>query len=281
MKLDELTDLYNLISEGIQNIPSRKRALLLRKSFFNSGTGFQKVAFDTRRINQETDYIPRRGLQNYHRSEKFITDSLAIKIEGFSKLGKVLEKLKIKYGRSPEWQDSYTRVLTSAVSKGLRSEQADGDYSEVQPSMASLDYLTELLDVRYRLTMDNLNSMSEEELIKSILNKDPILVAGAPSEPYLVKPSDVSKYSYDHMMEKMMSTMAQVMSSYKPPSPEDTLTSKLFDVKATSDMPEIERTVTITIKDKIVDKFEKKAKEYTEEQEKLQKNSNTNDVIVE
>ena len=66
--------------------------------------------------------------------------------------------------------------------------------------------------------------------------------------------SDVSKYSYDHMMEKMLSTVAQVISQMKP---QDDLTSKLFDIKATKDSPDIERTVTINIKDKLNSTIEK------------------------
>lgn len=281
MRLLEVSELYNLISRGSENMSSRKESRLLRKEALGSvasGEGFNKVAFDTRRIDQEADYIPRRGLQNYHRSEKFLSDSIAQKIEAFSKLAKMLDQLKLEYGKEPEWQDSYTRVLQAAVNKGLRSEQSDGDFSDCQPSMGSLSYLEELMYVRYRLTANDIMGMTDENLRKAILHKDELLVRQGISNirvPELVSeitPSDVSKYSYDSMMEKMLSTMAQVMSSYKPPTPEDTLTSKLFDVQATSNAPEVERTVTITIKDKIVDKveqFEKKSQESLKEQEKL------------
>jgi hypothetical protein len=260
MKLDTILELYDLISRGTQNVQSRKQTFELRKLILTAITsedGFKKLAFDTRRIDQEVEYIPRRGLQNYHRSEKFVSDAMANKVSAFSKLAKMLNQLKLEYGKEPEWQDSYTRVLASAVSRGLRTEELDGDFSDSQPSMASMGYLEELMYVRYRLTPDNLMSMSEQEMRTVILSKDEVLVRkGMVSPSAIITPQDVSKYSYDGMVDKMLATMAQVMTTYKPPQPDDNLTTKLFDVKATPDSPEIERTVTITIKDKIVDSSE-------------------------
>lgn len=260
MKIDEILEIYGLIANGSSNIAIRKQTNAIRKKALLSASTpgtIIKNAFDTRRINQETDYIPRRGLQNYHRSEKFISDEIAIKIQAFTKLNKVLLELKLEFGKQPEWQDSYTRVLASSIQKGLRTDQSDGDFSDAQPSMGSFAYLEELLYVRYRLTTDNLLSMANSDLRNCILKKDELLVSGGHQDNYIITPSDVNKYSYDHMVDKMLATMATVMTQFKPPQAEDTLTSKLFDVKATKDNPEIERTVTITIKDKIADKMEK------------------------
>lgn len=260
MKLNEIFEIYDLISRGVKNISSRKQSIIVRKNGFSSAisNGIIKVAFDTRRINQETEYNPRRGLQNYHRSEKFVSDNIALKLASFTKLKNVLGELKNEFGKEPEWQDSYSRVLLSALDKGLRTDQKDGDFSDAQPSLGSLDYLEELAYVRYRLSMDNLSSMSENELRKRLLDKDEILVSrGNYSPTREFNQSDVMKYSYDNLVDKMLSTMAQVMSSYKPPQAEDSLTSKLFDVKATKDSPDVERIVTISIKDKINDSLEK------------------------
>jgi hypothetical protein len=258
MKLDTLFDIYELISSGTQGIPTRKSAFAIRKRGLDSllNNTFVKVAFDTRRIDQETTYNPRRGLQNYHRSEPFVSANMLEKIKAFSKLSTVLDQIKSEYGREAEWQDSYVRVLSSAVHKGLRTVQADGDYSDAQPSMASLAYLEELMYVRYRLTADSLMSMGEQDLRNAILSKDELLTNGGNFNMSIspVTTSDVSKYSYDNMMEKMLSTVAQVISQMKP---QDDLTSKLFDVKATKDSPDIERTVTINIKDKINPTLEK------------------------
>lgn len=258
MEINTILEIYELISGGTQMVLTRKAGFNIRKRALDLllNEQFVKVAFDTRRIDQETTYNPRRGLQNYHRSEPFVSENMLEKIKAFSKLSTVLDQIKSEYGRESEWQDSYVRVLSSAVHKGLRTIQADGDYSDAQPSMASLAYLEELMYVRYRLTADSLMSMGEKELRSAILSKDELLTNGGnfnmSTTP--ITPSDVSKYSYDNMMEKMLSTMAQVMSQMKP---QDDLTSKLFDVKATSDSPDIERTVTINIKDKINTNIEK------------------------
>lgn len=267
MKMDVVYELYELISRGSLSAPSRRQTMKLRRFALASASndGFKKLAFDTRKIDQETDYIPRRGLQNYHRSEKFVSDKMASKVEAFAKLGQVLNQLKAEYGREPEWQDSYARVLASTIQKSLRTEQLDGDFSESQPSMASLDYLEELMYVRYRLTPDNLMAMSEQELRTVILNKDELLVRkGMLSPAALITPHDVTKYSYDGMVEKMLNTMSQTMTNFKVPQPDDNLTNKLFNVKATPDSPEIERTVTITIKDKIVDRLESQGDQSSE-----------------
>lgn len=248
MKLENFYELYQLISEGIQGISSRKSAMELRKTglknFVADEGTFIKQAFDTRRINQETDFIPRRGLQNYHRSEEFVSQNIANKVKAFSRLAQLLDQLKLQYGKEPEWQDSYTRVLASAVHKGLRTDQLDGDYSDAQPSMASLDYLEELLFVRYRLTPDSLLSMADSELQKVILNKDELLLHITGSVP-IAPPSDVSKFSYDQMMDKMLNTMAQLISVQK--NNQSVEIEKPVDVKSVTKNSE-EKTVTITIK---------------------------------
>src|SRR5579864_3843667 len=131
-QLLEVTELYNLISRGSQNLGSRKQSRLLRKTALesvSSGTGFTKMAFDTRRVNQEVDYNPRRGLQNYNRSEAFLTEGTAQRVKNFAKLRNVLNGLKNVYGKEHEWQDSNTRILLTAVDNGLRSDQNDGDFA--------------------------------------------------------------------------------------------------------------------------------------------------------
>lgn len=266
MKFETLFDIYELISSSTKNAIARKQSFELRKRSFDSTNSIVKVAFDTRRIDQETTYNPRRGLQNYHRSDPFVSKHMKQRIDAFSRLAKVLDDIKNDYGREPEWQDSYARVLHASVQKGLRTKQGDGDFSDAQPSMASLDYLDELMYVRYRLTSDHLTTMAEQELKDVILGKDELLTRnGFNNSSTIITPSDVSRYSYDHMMEKMFSSMAQVMSQMKPA---DDLTTKLFDVKATKDNPEIERTVTINIKDKINTNIEKVSSESELEIEK-------------
>lgn len=248
MKLNTVSEIYELISRGTKNVPDRKESIKSRKHILAklSNNGFVKQAFDTRRIDQETEYNPRRGLQNYLRSESFVSESISKKVMAFTKLANLLDKLKLEYGKEPEWQDSYTRVLHSAINKGLKNTETQNDYSDAQPSMASLDYLDELIDVRYRLNCDNLIAMSETDLRAAILKKDDLLTKKAILLQGEISPTEVSNNSYDSMVDKMLKTMAQVMHK-------DDLASKLFDVKATSDGKGIERTITIKIRDEVLD----------------------------
>lgn len=231
MSLLEVTELYNLISRGSQNVNSRKQSRLLRKTALesvSSGQGFQKVAFDTRRIDQETEYNPRRGLQNYNRSEQFLSEGLAQRVKNFAKLRKVLNGLKEVYGREHEWQDSNARILLTAIDKGLRTGIDDGDFgAQNQPGVGSFDYLDELLNVRYRLTHDSLTSIGESELKKVILTKDEELTRKDVKKALEITKNDVATKGYDTLLEK------------------------LFDgCRASAENPDIERTITITIRDR-------------------------------
>lgn len=231
MKLDNVAELYELIVSGVENIPSRKQAILLRKAGLDSWTssnGFTKLAFDTRRIDQETQFNPRRGLQNYNRSEAFISEAVEQKLRNFAKLRNVLEDLRQEFGREHEWQDSNARVLLSTLDKGLRTGINDGDYAVSQPAQGSLDYIEELLHVRYRLAFDDLTKLAETDLRRVILSKDEELLHRDVNKVHITK-SDVASQTYDTLMEKLFG-----------------------GVRATKDNPEVERTVTITIKDKFV-----------------------------
>lgn len=231
MDIHEVAEIYYLISSGSNEISGRKDTADLRKQALNSltSTSLKKVAFDTRRINQETDFIPRRGLQNYHRSEAFLTEATSNKIANFVKLKKGLEDLKARFGKEPEWQDSYARVLLGTIDRAIRSDYNDGDYAETQPGVGSLDYLEELLFARYKLDMNSIASKSEDELNKIILAKDENLVHKNINAIPITK-TEIVTQGYDSLMEKLFG-----------------------NVKASKEHPEIERTVTITIKDKFVE----------------------------
>lgn len=229
MNLDNVAELYELIVSGVQNIPSRKQAILLRKAGLEactSGEGFKKLAFDTRRIDQETEYNPRRGLQNYQRSEAFITEALSKKLENFAKLRDVLENLRLEFGREHEWQDSNARVLLATLDNGLRTMIKDGDYATTQPAQGSLDYIEELLHVRYRLTFDDLSKLGSNELRRIILSKDEELTRRDINKVQITK-GDVAQQNYDSLMDKLFS-----------------------GCRASADNPDVERTITITIRDR-------------------------------
>lgn len=233
MKLENITELYQLISRGTENVGARRRSIMLRKQGLNSllsGNGFTKVAFDTRRIDQETEYNPRRGLQNYNRSEQFLTQATTNKIASLSKLHGILEGLKDKYGKDPEWQDSNVRVLLNTLNSGLRTSTHDGDYTEAQPGVGSLDYIEELLDMRYRLRLENIDKWAESKIKEAILSKDEDLEKKHDNNSVEITNHDVASKTYDTLLEKLFG-----------------------GIRATKDNPEVERTVTITIKDKFVE----------------------------
>ncbi len=230
MRILDVSELYDLIIRGTEQIPGRKQSRLLRQAALQStisNNGFTKIAFDTRRIDQETEYNPRRGLQNYHRSEAFISEALAQKVKNFGKLRGVLVNLKNIYGKEPEWQDSNARVLLSTLDNGLRTSTQDGDFSESQPSTGSIDYLEQLMHVRYRLSFDDITKMGEVDLKKVILSKDEELTRKDVKQALEITKNDVSTQKYDSLIEK------------------------LFEgCKASADNPDVERTITITIRDK-------------------------------
>jgi hypothetical protein len=234
MNLDNISELFELIARGTENVPARRQGIGLRKSAFNSllsGNGFTKVAFDTRRIDQETEMNPRRGLQNYHRSEAFLTQAMGEKLKNFAKLKNALTSLKQTYGKEPEWQDSNARILLATLEKGLRSDFHDGDYTEMQPGVGSLDYIEELLHVRYRLGFDEIQSMGESDLKRVILSKDEDLTRKDVNRALEITKSDVATQNYDTLMEKLFG-----------------------GVRATAENPEVERTITITIRDSVKDR---------------------------
>lgn len=234
MDLNTISELFELIAKSKDDDTSRSRALQLRKSAlksFVSGNGFTKIAFDTRRIDQGTEIIPRRGLQNYQRSEAFLTEAMGEKLKYFAKLKKVLGSLQETYGREHEWQDSNARILLATLEKGLRTNYQDGDFTESQPGVGSLDYIEELLQVRYRLGFDDLRKMADSDLKKIILSKDENLTRKDVNRALEITKSDVGTQSYDTLLEKLFGGM-----------------------RATKENPEVERTVTITVKDKFVEK---------------------------
>lgn len=215
MNIEATSSIFLTLSNFFNRHKERTAILITRSKFLDNYTNKKlvKVAFDTRRIDQEIDYNPRRGLQYYHRSDPFVSKEAQIKITAFTKLNEVLTKLKLDFGRAYEWQDSYARILHTSVNNGLRTSQSDGDFSEGQPSMGSLDYLDELLYMRYRLTTENIMSMSNSELRSIILCKD-----------------------------AMLDTMAQMMTLNK--KSED----NFIDRSSIKENIEKDKTITITIK---------------------------------
>ena|ERR1700693_1844696 len=185
-----------------------------------------KVAFDTRRINQETEYNPRRGLQYYHRSEGFIKQDTAAMINTFVKLKSAVDDVKQKYIGSPEWLDSNCRVLSASLDRILRADRQDTEFFEPQ-----LNYLQELVDVRYRLKLSDIEEANVDRLKEVILSKD---------EPL------------KHTQLYNITSNTQTP-SLNTNGVEQFIKDLLGSVKASSDNKTVERSITFTIKDTIVD----------------------------
>ena len=134
-------------------------------------TIIKKVAFDSRRIDQETERNPRTNLQYWNRSDAFIDEGDQYNIKVLAKLFKSLESIKEKYGRQPEYLDSYSRQMHEQVARALRVNAGDHDY--YRPQFA---YIEQILFARYRLTFDELLKWSDESIQFKFLQKDEALL---------------------------------------------------------------------------------------------------------
>lgn len=126
-----------------------------------------KQAFDTRRIDQETQFNPRRNLQYYQRSEPFISSGFSDHIKLFFKIKTSADTIKEQFIGDPDWLDSHARILCNALDNTLRIEQKDYDFFKPQ-----FDYLDELLYLRYRLKKEDIERLSEQEIKNVLLGKD-------------------------------------------------------------------------------------------------------------
>lgn len=193
-----------------------------------------KVAFDTRRINSEIQINPRRNLQNYQRSEPFISPEISNKIKNLFKVKNAADLIKDQFLGDPEWLDSKSRMLCNAVDNTLRVEQKDYDFFKPQ-----FDYLDELLYLRYRLASEDLERLPEEEIKNILLSRD----------ERLMHKSIYAKY-------------APSQTTVKTGDSEDSLTKQLFgNVKADKHNKSVERSINIIIKDSILDGDLKKTSE--------------------
>jgi len=133
----------------------------------SGATALSRVAFDTRRIDQESERNPRTNLQYWNRSQQFIDEELQGRLERIARLIKPLEKIQNKYGQHPEYFQSFARSLHDSVNRIIKVNESDMNVFRPQ-----LDYLEQLLFARYRLSMDDLLILSEDSLTDRIISKD-------------------------------------------------------------------------------------------------------------
>jgi hypothetical protein len=225
--------LFKIVLQDVESIHSsiENRADMcdFRQDVLKSFSPMVKTAFDTRRTNQELEYNPRRNLQYYHRSDPFITKTAVETIKTFFKLKTAADSIREDFATDPNWMDSYCRVLCAALDRTLRIDQKDMDFAQPQ-----IDYLNELLYLRYRLKDEDIIRLDEKELRGILLSRD-------------------EKLSY-----------RSLYANYQAQAPivkgQDQLMDKLFsDVLASKENKEVERSVTITINDKIKEDIKKES----------------------
>jgi hypothetical protein len=164
---DKLTYNISVPTETPSVIRSARRSAMQELSSEKSANQIRKIAFDTRRINSETERNPRENLQYWNRSDQFIDDEMQEKIDIFARMRAPLEQLKESFGTMPEWHASYARTLYDSLYRILRIKEADLDI--FRPQIA---YLEQLMFARYRLSIEELARIKESDFKDVILKKD-------------------------------------------------------------------------------------------------------------
>lgn len=245
-----MTILFKIALNQVEKVHSdiEKRAELLdlrTNALQNLKSGFIKQAFDTRYINQETDTNPRRNLQYFHRNDPFITADMSEKLKTFFKLKAVVDVLKQDFHKDYDWHDSYCRILSASLDRTLRTDVKDMDFSSAQ-----IQYLDELLYLRYRLKNDDINKLGEKELREAILNRDEKLAHKKLYANY--ERSDNFENMNKNKIGETRENEVRIIRETDP------LIEKLMgNIKASADNKDIERSITITVRDKINEDIKK------------------------
>lgn len=216
--------------------------------------GFTKVAFDTRRINQEHDRNPRTNLQHWHRSQEFIDEGQQKQIDVYSKLFRTLKNIKQGLGTRPDWHESYARSLHDAVERVLRIKQGDND---IHPSQ--LAYLDQLLFARYRLNSEDIMKMGSDSLYDRILSKDESLLKRGVLYEENVE-TNFSKLVSEAVSKTGNQSDKNVINVYSGDSKSNSdsdinkVFATLFGAPNRKDGEKnVERTITISIKDNVIE----------------------------
>jgi hypothetical protein len=195
-----------------------------------------KLAFDTRRIDQTSERNPRTNLQYWHRTDQFIEEGDEKNLKIFAKLARVMDDIKKRLGKEPEWFESYARQLYDQTNRILRVKEADLDIFRPQ-----LSYLEQLIFARYRLSMNDLYKMAEKDIANRILSKDENLIGRA---VYLKE----TKSSEDESIGK-------VVTGDMGKTTQESIVNAIFGGAGMRKDGEksVSRTITITIRDDVMD----------------------------
>lgn len=204
--------------------------------------GLHKVAFDTRRINQETERVPRANLQYWNRSQQFLDEEAKNRIKALSKLIRPLEMIRDKYGHHPEYFHSYARSLHDSVKRAIKVDEEELDIFRPQ-----IDYLEQLLFARYRLSLEDLEKKSANHVYDQLIKRDEDLIR---RDAYLKVTSDGSEDS----VKRSSLSMSKDGNGLNQTT-QDSIINAIFgnkDLRRDGEK-KVERTITITIKDEVVE----------------------------
>lgn len=200
-----------------------------------------KLAFDQRRFNSETDIHPRGNLQNYIRNDDFVDRDSAKDVEILLRLKKPVEEIFEQYHTLPEWADSYSRSLQNGLQRIM--SVSTGELELFKPQ---IEYLKQLIYLRYRLSMEDLLSKSSDELKQIILSKDEKMIKSGSLN--LLK----SSLTKDSALPKQE---AVVKDGNGNGLTQESIINAIFGNNQLRRAGEktVERTITITIKDNVIE----------------------------
>lgn len=196
-----------------------------------------KIAFDTRRIDQENTRNPRANLQYWNRSQQFVDDQDTDKLNTFAKLLYPLKEIKNQFGNEPEYFESYSRILGDLVSRIVQVDKEDVEVFKPQ-----LAYLEQLLFARYRLSLNDINKMSKDDLKAKILQKDEHLLKRGKYQNITGSKTSVERKPIVNKDGNIGLT-------------QDSIVSAIFgnnDFRRDGES-KVERTITITIRDEVME----------------------------
>lgn len=197
-----------------------------------------KLAFDQRKFDPTKDIHPRTALQNYIRNDEYLDRTATKEVEILLKLKKPIEEIYKEYHSLPEWIDSYSRSLQNGLDRIMNIS-----FGELELFKPQIEYLKQLLYLRYRLSLEDILSKSEEELKKIILEKDEKMVKS-------------------HTLDKLKSSAAKEEIKKEAPIIKDSngltqesIVNAIFgnnQIRRSGEKT-VERTITITIRDQVLD----------------------------
>lgn len=228
---------YTIQYNDYDNESENKARTVALEKIASMPSGLVKLAFDTRRIDQEEMRNPRTACQYWHRTSGFIESTDERKLNSYARLMKCLHEIKEQYGNQPEWFESYARILYDNVYRILRIEQ--GDLEVFKPQLA---YLEQLIDARYRLTPNDLITLGDSDLKNRILNKDEkLLKRGQFLQATGITPPNQKQQIINNAVPNQTTQESIINAIFSP-------TGLRKENERT-----VERTITITIRDNLIE----------------------------